>query len=113
MSRLIKRNAVLLRALFHAKPGQRKHILAQSPDSLVKALCEIALNLVKGNIPLTTCQLKKLKKQKNIFRLLADKKKSLKKKRAALRQKGGFIFPLLATLAPVFGSLISGLIKKD
>jgi len=62
MSVRLKRNASLLSALYHATPKKRKDILIHSsPD--FKGL-KIALNLLKGNIPLSPSQFKKLKRQK-------------------------------------------------
>ena len=63
MSQHIKRNAILLQALYRASPQKCKDIAHSSPDFL-QALCEIALNLLKGNIPLSTSQYKKLQRQK-------------------------------------------------
>lgn len=109
----IKRNAPLLRALYHASPLKRKDILTHSSPDFVHALCELALNLIKGNIPLSPEHFKKLKRQKKILRLLADKKKGLKQKRAALKkQTGGFIFPLLAAAVPILGDLLGGLVRR-
>lgn len=113
MSQRIKRNAVLLKALYHATPQKRKDIIAHCSPDFLQALCEIALNLLKGNIPLSTSQYKKLKRQKKIIRLLADHKTSLKRKHQVLKkQTGGFIFPLLSAAVPLIGNLLGGLIRK-
>ena len=113
MSARIKRNAPLLRALCNAPPRKRKDILRHSSDDFIHTLCELSLNLLKGNVPLSTCQYKKLKRQKNIIRALACKKTSLKRKRGTLmKQSGGFILPLLSAVVPLFGQLLGGLIKR-
>lgn len=113
MSQRIKRNAVLLQALYHASPQKRKDILAHSSPDFLQALCEIALNLLKGNIPLSGSQYQKLKRQKKIIRLLADKKTSLNRKRQVLKkQTGGFLFPLLSAAVPILGNLLGGIFQK-
>ena len=84
MSARIKRNAHLLRALYHATPKKRKDILLHCSTDFIQALCEVALNVLKGNLPLFHTQFEKLKKQKKIIRLLANKKVSLKHKHQAL-----------------------------
>ena len=113
MSARIKRNAVLLKALYHATPRKRKDIIAYGSPDFLQALCEIALNLLKGNIPLSPSQYKTLKRRKKIIRLLADKKIGLKRKHQVLKkQTGGFIFPLLSAAVPLLGNLLGGLIQR-
>lgn len=59
---------------------------------------------------MTSAQYNKLKKQKKIIRLLANKKTSLKTKHKALtKQSGGFLLPLLSTILPV---ILGGLINR-
>ena len=107
MSARIKRNALLLRALYKATPQKQKDILIHASPDLIQALCEIALNLLKGNIPLNPVQYRKLKKQKKIIRLLADKKTGLKRKHHVLKnQTGGFIGAILSAAIPLLASLI-------
>jgi len=109
----IKRNAPLLRALYHATPQKRKDILSHCSPDFLKALCEIALNILKGNIKLSPSQYRSLKKQKKVIRLLADKKSGLKRKRLALKsQGGGFILPILTALAPIIGDLVAGIVRR-
>ena len=113
MSARIKRNAPLLTALYHATPKKRKDILSHGSPDFIQTLCEIALNLLKGNIPLSPSQLKKLKRQKKAIRLLANKNVSLTSKRQTLKkQSGGFILPLLAAVVPMIGSLLGGIARR-
>lgn len=113
MSARIKRNAPLFRALYHATPQKRKDILAHCSPDFLKALCEIALNILKGNVKISPSQHKKLQRQKKIIRLLADKRTGLKRKQLALKnQTGGFILPLLSVVAPLIGELVGGLIRR-
>ena len=62
-------------------------------------LCECALNVLNGNIPLKPADKKKLKKYKQNLRSLVNRKFSVQKKKKTLNQKGGF---LGALLTPVF-----------
>ena len=81
----------LLKALCQARPSKRKDILKNCSTDFLQSLCELSLNLLKGNIPLSGAQYKKLKKQKKIIKLLASKKTNIKTKHKALRkQSGGF-----------------------
>ena len=113
MSARIRRNAPLFRALYHATPQKRKDILNHCSPDFLQALCEIALNILKGNIKLTPSQYQKLNKQKKVLRLLADKRSGLKRKQLALKsQGGGFILPILTALAPIIGDLLGGIIRR-
>lgn len=113
MSARLKRNMPLLKALCNAKPSKRKDILKNCSTDFLQSLCELSLNLLKGNIPLSGAQYKKLKKQKNIFKLLASKKTNLKTKFTALRkQSGGFLLPLLGAVIPILGQLLGGLTRS-
>ena len=108
MARIRKHLPVLKKLVrCHQKPQQRT-ILKEGGKELLLCLSECALNITKGNVPLTNRQLKRLKKNKKHIRELSKKKTSLKK-RAQIVQKGGFL-PLL--LAPIVGSVLGKLIGK-
>lgn len=105
MSRGVRNNLDLLKALVKAAPSQRKAILHSANRECIDALCECALNILIGNIPLTPSQKKKLIPYKNHLRKLIDKKLSLKKKKGILSQRGGNF--LSALLGPVLQGLVS------
>ena len=114
MSERLKRNALLLKALYHAKPSKRKDILKHCSPDFLQALCELSLNLLKGHLKVSPSQYRQLNRQKNIIRLLADKKTSLKRKHQVLKkQTGGFILPLLSAAVPILGNLLGGLIPRS
>jgi hypothetical protein len=56
-------------------------ILKSKNVRFIKLLCEISLNIIKKNLPLSECQLKEVIKYKRTVKLLATKGKSLKRKR--------------------------------
>ena len=79
----------------------------------MQCLCECALNILHGNVPLTTAQKQKLRCHKNTLRTLGSKKISLtKKKKKLVNQKGGFISALAGPVLGILGELIIGGIKK-
>ena len=86
----------------------RKRLLAIGGPKLQKALREIAYNVLKGKVPLTAPQLKKLKSHKTGIRALAAKKTSLKK-RLITQQRGGI---LSALLLPVLSSLAGSVVRS-
>lgn len=84
--------------------------LKKCSKNTIKSLCECVLNLLKGNIPLTQYQKRKLKPHKRSLRKLADKSIPLyKKRRLLVNQKGGgFLSVLLPAAISVISSLING-----
>lgn len=107
MSKRVKNHLPVLRALVSLRPQERKSFLCHSSDDFILTLCEIALNVLKGNIPLSKAQYNKLKKQKRLIKLFADKKVSLKRKRQSINQSGGFLGTLLSVAIPVISGLLA------
>ena len=97
----------LLKSILKAKPPQRRLLLQTASDELILTLCEVALNILRGTIPLTSAQYKKLEKKKTAIKFIADKKIGVLKKRRAINQEGGFILPLLSVAIPFISSLIA------
>ena len=63
----------------------------------MRVLREIAYNVLKGKLPLTSKQLARLKKHKKCVRLVANKN-TADRTRVKVAQKGGFIGVLIAPL---------------
>ena len=97
----------LLKSILKAKPLQRRLILQSASDELILTQCEVALNILRGTIPLTKAQYRKLEKKKNLIKLIADKKIGVLKKRQTINQQGGFILPLLSVAIPFISSIIA------
>jgi hypothetical protein len=107
MSARIKRNAPHLKLLCKAKPSLVKAMIKGAPPDLIDALCECGLNVLKGNVPVSPAQKKRLGRHKNNLRVLVKKGTSAKRRRQIL-QKGG-ILPLLL---PIIGPAVAGLMSK-
>lgn len=107
----LKKMIPLLKAVHKRRRGV--NVLLNNPDrDVVNVFCECALNTLKGNIPLSPCQFKRLQRYKQHLRKLADRKVSQKTKRNIIKkQKGGFLPLLAGALLPVLGPLIGGLFK--
>ena len=84
-----------------------KEVIKRSNNELIKVICECALNVLHGNVPLTPAQRKSLSKHKRTIRNLATKQPINKKK--TILQKGGGFLPVL--LGPILGILSSILAK--
>ena len=105
MSSRLRNNSEVLHVLSKAAPKFRKQLLQQADRDLITAICECCLNVVKGRVPLTTGQKKKLAPHKKHLRQLADKRLSHTKRKRLIVQKGGFLGALLAPVLKTLGGL--------
>lgn len=99
----LERNLDYIKVLCQCNSKQHKALLAAADPDLIKCLCECSANVIKGNIPVSSGQKKKLTKYKTHLRLLSNKRVSLGKKKATLVQRGGFLLPLI--LPAVLGAV--------
>ena len=108
MSKRMKDNLAYLQILAKCKP-------AHGPADVLMCVCECCYNLLKGTVPLTPTQKRRLSRYKKHHRALADKKVSRVKKRRILNQKGGnLLAALLPPVLSVLGSLfIKGSMPKE
>ena len=89
-------------------PVACKAVLQRSPDTVIKCICNAALNAQQGDIQLTKKQIKALSKHRKKISILTNKNRDLKSKRKVLVQKGGaaFLPVLLGTILASLGSAI-------
>ncbi|GBM66017.1 hypothetical protein AVEN_152216-1 [Araneus ventricosus] len=89
-----------------AKNKSKVTILRKCPNSVLRAMCECATNVLKGNVPLSKSLKSRLLPYKKVVRKLGTKSLPLYKKRELLTQKGeGF---LISAALSVLTSLIDG-----
>ena len=100
-----------LEKLSSADIKERKKLLLEFNDCVIDAISEIALNCLKGNIPLKSCDFKKLKEHQNILRIISQPNK-VKYRRNILIQKGGFLNILLAPALSLIATLVGEYIGK-
>lgn len=109
MSKRMKDNLPYLQVLVKCRPKVRKLLIEHGPTDLITSICECSLNVLKGVIPLTPSQKRRLARYKTHLRALGNKKVSRKQKKKCLNQKGG---NLLAALLPPVLSVLSSLLTK-
>ena len=108
MSKHVKDNLPYLQVLVKSKPKLRKLLIEHGPVSMITSICECALNLLKGDIPLTPRQKRRLVWYKTHLRGLASKKVPQMRKKQFLNQKGGnLLTALLLPVLTVLGSLLT------
>ncbi len=93
MSDRLCKNLSLLKLLYKASPKQRCIILQSASDQLILSLCEIALNVLRGTIPLNSAQFWRLKKRKEEIKYTASKKINVVRKKRMINQRGVFSYP--------------------
>ena len=86
---------------------KRNQFIANCDNKTLCCLCEVAKNVLKGNVRLKPTQLTKLKKHRSAIRKLVLKKTSLRAKRHIL-QKGGFLGALIGPAIGLLTSLFAG-----
>jgi hypothetical protein len=64
------------------------------------------LNVLNGNVSLTSCSKRKLQKHKTVLRKVVDKRVPLSAKKHLIVQKGGFLLPLLTAVLPALASYV-------
>jgi len=106
MSQTVKQCGDYLQVLAKCSPRQRQAILREADPKLVKAICECALNVINGNVPLSVSQKQRLSPHKSTLRSLADKRKSNKARKRLIVQRGGFVGVLLRAIIPTLASLL-------
>ena len=107
MSQRINKYKHHLKFLSECESKHCTHLLKNANGDLIKCICECALNVLCGNIPLDTSQKNNLQKYKHQLRSLTSRKNITQKKK--IIQKGTGLLPFL--LAPVITALGSTLFK--
>ena len=106
MSKRMKGSLPYLQVMGKCGPKLRKFMINNVPAEVITAICECSLNLLKGVIPVTPRQKRRLARYKTHLRDLASKKVSRKRKKQRLNKKGGnLLSALLPPVLSVLGSL--------
>ena len=110
MSKCLQRNQFFLKTLQKCNDQTRKKLIESATPDQIRALTEIAMNIVCGNFPIAEHKFKKLSLHKDSIRKLSKRTLSHKKKKHLLLQKGGFlpflISPVLSALGAIAGRAI-------
>ena len=88
------------------KPSKQKVLLDLVTKEQLRALEEVAVNIVKNTVTLSDDDARICRRWRRPLKLLALKRYSIKEKKQVLQQ-GGFIGAILPILATVLSTLIS------
>ena len=111
----LSKNEELLRILGSKINKRYKKAIINSADkSLIRAICELSLNLLAGNIKLDKHTFEELKKYKHVLRRLVSKQKTkaLATKKKIIIQNGGFLQFLIPAIIGGISTIIGDLISK-
>ena len=106
MSDRVKRLTPYIVTMQGLKPSRRKVLMNLASKEQLKALEEVAINIVKNTVSLSDDQTRVCRRWRKPLRLLALKRYPSKEKRKILQQ-GGFLGAILPILASVLGSLLA------
>jgi len=107
MSERTQRYLPLLKRINKLGDRAKRQFVKNCDKEFVSCVSECAKNIIKGNVPLTSGQMNRLRRERNNIRSLALKKTSVKKKKRIL-QKGGLLGAILPPIISVLGSLLLG-----
>ena len=102
----IRLNFNILQVLKTACPKLRKVIILNGGKERVNCISEIILNVLNGNLKLSDCNKRKLKKYRAVLRKLADKRVPSVAKKRLINQRGGFLFTLLSAALPILSNIL-------
>lgn len=107
MSKRLQVNQPFLHLLARSSAKRRKSLLKQATKEELTSLFEICLNILRGHLPLSPHMHKKLERERQTLRTLADKKISLQRKKKVINQKGGFLGTLAGIALPLLAQLLT------
>lgn len=106
-----KKQAVILKALCYLTQKQQRQILRIIDTSLIRSICECALNVLHGNVSLSTREKRQLRRHAVFLRRLAEKRGNWTSKRRLIVNHCTIFLKLL--LIPVLHYFKHGAREKN
>ena len=106
MSTALKTSEHYIQLLAKSGPKKRKALLIQATHEELKRLCEICLNILKGNIPLSDNNFRKLKRKSYTIKVLTNSKIPFRVKKRMVSHKGGFLGTMASLAIPLLSKLL-------
>ena len=82
MNRRILRNSTFIKALYFAEPLQRKQMIESISEDEIRAMCDIAKNILDGRLAVNNVHKQKLKQYKRTIRFLSSQRINQDRKKA-------------------------------
>ena len=113
MSKRLEITEAFLRLLAHSSKPKRKILLQGATNEQYKGLFELCLNLLRGQLPVSSNDKRNFYPQRYLIRDLANRRISIKRKKELINQRGGALVASLATFAlPLQAQLIASGVKR-
>lgn len=112
MKRRLSGHRHIIEVLATASPKLRKAILTHADKPLIQTLTESCHNVANGNIKISPCNLRKLKRYRSTIRQITSPKTKWQHKKKVLIQSGGFLPILMPIISSVLGGLVSHFMPK-
>lgn len=107
----VETNKDFLRFLISSSKKSRSKLISAASKKEINSICEIILNILKGNIPLSDDLKSSLSRRKKKLRQLVKRVKLSTKKK--ILQTGGFLQFLIPAIITGLSTFASSLIKKE
>ena len=100
MGELIRQQRHFLQLFVQTTPSQRKVLLQTVTKPQLKALSQIAHNIIRGNIPLNSTDKTPLKRDRRLIYLLGDKRLGFVHKKRLVQSKELTLYHLVSIALP-------------
>jgi len=108
----LENNQAFLQLLATTNPAQRNQLIRTASQDQLNSVCECAHNILRSNVPLSSDQIRKLRKHRSVVYRIADKRVPLGQKRKILEQNGGAIAAILIPVISAIASAVAGALNK-
>ena len=107
---LIKKYGHFLQGLTQVPGKYRQKVIHLCPKEVIDCVGECCLNIIKGNVKLSSAQIQRLRPRKYYLLLITSKKVPVAQKKKIINQKSGALLGLLLKplIGPVIGSILAG-----
>jgi hypothetical protein len=106
MTVLVRQQRHFLKLLVGTTPGQRKALLKTITRNQVKAVCQIAYNILRFTIQLTPSEKAKLKRRRSFIYLLGSKKVGYLEKKKAIENDWTTVYSIVKIASMYLGSVL-------
>ena len=106
MTTLVRQQRHFLKLLVDTTPGQRKAVLRTITRNQIKAICQIAYNILRFTIELTPSEKARLKKKRSFIYLLGNKKVGYLEKKKAIEINWTTVYFIVKIASVYLGSVL-------
>lgn len=106
MVQLLVQERHFLLLFVQTTPAQRKALIQTITSQQLRAISQIAHNIVKFKIQLTTAQKKTLKRERRLLHVLGDRTLGYQHKKKAISDKQRFVYSLLKIAIPYLETVL-------